>query len=195
MSENKFLESKSLHFKNLFPIEILRLINEFSGEQKLDYYLKREMKSKFVNKYGFDRLYKMGYRDFSDIDVPGKLIKDICLWKCKFQNSNMSRCKFINTELTCCIFRDTNLNNCYIHNCTFMNSMFINSDMNKIVMINCHAFDAIFSCVRLSKSIINNSRFEGAMFPGSRLVGTKCTNCIFDDLIGCNTTGTIFIND
>ena len=66
MSENKFLESKSLHFKDLFPIEILRLINEFAGDHKLDYRLKREMKSKFVNKYGFDRLYKMGYRDFSE---------------------------------------------------------------------------------------------------------------------------------
>ena len=66
----------------------------------------------------------MGYRDFSDIDVSGKLIKDVCLEQ--IENSNMSRCKFISTELTWCIFRDTNLDNCYIINCTFMNSMFIN---------------------------------------------------------------------
>ena len=80
MSENKFLESKSLHFKNLFPIEILRLINEFAGDNKLNYHLKREMKSKFVNKYGSqDDLHKYYKLDKKNLVTIAKkmIIKDL----------------------------------------------------------------------------------------------------------------------
>ena len=43
--DNKFLESKVLHFKDLFPLDILRLIEEFARETRVSYELKRELKN------------------------------------------------------------------------------------------------------------------------------------------------------
>ena len=48
MNTNKFLESKILHFKDLFPIDVLRLIHDFARETRVPYKLKRELRGKIV---------------------------------------------------------------------------------------------------------------------------------------------------
>ena len=123
--DNKFLESKILHFKDLFPLDILRLIQEFARETRVPYELKRELRSKFVERYGFQKLYFIGYRDFSHMDWIGKYVKDACLWKCNFENSNFAHTTFSGVELTECNFKDTILSDIYFRNCTLMKSKFL----------------------------------------------------------------------
>ena len=196
MSENKFLESKILHFKDLFPIDVLRIIHEFASESKIPYELKRELRGKVVELYGFDKLYKLGYRDFSHMDYNKKYVRDTCLWKCNFEESSLCGTTFSSTELTGCNFKKTELSGIYFRNCTLMHSIFSNSNMYGCMMNDCHAFYAIFTCCNMNKSTIKDSNFENAIITSCRLKGTLFKNCHMDimDFFGCNTSNTLFID-
>ena len=193
--DNKFLESKVLHFKDLFPLDILRLIQEFARETRVPYELKRELRSKFVERYGFKKLYFIGYRDFSHMDWIGKYVKDACLWKCNFENSNFAHTTFSGVELTECNFKDTILSDIYFRNCTLMKSKFIDSNMYHCIMRNCHAYNAIFVSCNINKATIKSSMFQNAIITYSRLNDTIFSKCDIRgvEFFGCNTNNTLFI--
>ena len=193
--DNKFLESKILHFKDLFPLDILRLIEEFARETRVPYELKRELRSKFVERYGFQKLYFIGYRDFSHMDWIGKYVKDACFWKCNFENSNFAHTTFSGVELTECNFKDTILSDIYFRNCTLMKSKFIDSNMYHCIIRNCHAYNAIFVSCNINKSTIKNSMFQNAIITYSRLNDTIFSKCDIRgvEFFGCNTNNTLFI--
>ena len=193
--DNKFLESKILHFKDLFPLDILRLIQEFARETRVPYELKRELRSKFVERYGFQKLYFIGYRDFSHMDWIGKYVKDACLWKCNFENSNFAHTTFSGVGLTECNFKDTILSDIYFRNCTLMKSKFIDSNMYHCIMRNCHAYNAIFVSCNINKATIKNSMFQNAIITYSRLNDTIFSKCDIRgvEFFGCNTNNTLFI--
>ena len=194
--DNKFLESKILHFKDLFPLDILRLIEEFARETRVPYELKRELRSKIVERYGFKKLYFIGYRDFSHIDLIGKYIKDVCLWKCNFESSNFAHTTFSGVELTECNFRDTILSDIYFRNCTLMSSKFIDSNMYHSIIRNCHAYNAVFVSCNINKATIKNSMFQNAIITYSRLKDTIFSGCDIRgvEFFGCNTEDALFTN-
>jgi len=196
MPENKFLESNILHFKDLFPLDILRLIEEFARETRVPYELKRELRSEIVKRYGFKKLYFIGYRDFSHIDLIGTYIKDVCLWKCNFENSNFAHTTFSGTELTECNFKDTILSDIYFRNCTLMSSKFIDSNMYHSNIRNCHAYNAVFVSCNINKATIKNSMFQNAIITNSRLKYTIFSGCDIRgvEFFGCNTKDALFTN-